>query len=449
MLINRFFAKPSISGVVLCAVLLFQLVLGGCSSSSTTEPTTTTDNGPWAPNTQTYNVTYTPETILFDSTAVLAIRSSDTTIAPASNDNEDDTTNIVYHFDASSDKAQQIQEGSILLLYGQSIRRVLSVETSGDEIVVATTEANLNDAVQDGDIAWDYGFDFNPNSKILHPSIVMPQTGKRVPMIPTSDGFKISFPVGDYKGTIEMKLQNTNAAVTVELDKSIGKANAKLMAVGTIERFRSKSDMHYQNKELKQYHYSNPGVKGDLTLSAEIAASGNDYLPGVDLPVVLLEVPYLVGPILVQLKVSCRFVIQCVVPLDGSANLSSRFTYNSDLGFKYEGSDVEASGQIGTIKMEKNKTDVAASGDIGVNFGIDMPKISVDIMHKSVVAYAMTGVLINGDFTFNPACARAQGAYVGAVGYSLSFLGLVDIAKGSKTLFQQQSVFKKVGNCPN
>ncbi len=189
-------------------------------------------------------------------------------------------------------------------------------------------------------------------------------------------------------------------------------------------------------------------MQADLTLNATVAGSGNDLLGGIELPVVLLEVPYLVGPILVEMKVSALFVINNYVPYDGSAQLETHFTYNSNLGFHFDGTQITGSGQIGNWNMTKNMDNIGASGAIDVNFGLNFPKLELDIMHKLVVPYAQTGILTGGSYTFTPPCKEVAGAYVGSVGADLSFFGLGPSYKWSKELWNQADTFVKSGNCP-
>lgn len=415
------------------------ILLSGCSSSN--QPVTT-NSGPWNPNTQTYQVTYSPNTVLVDSvTAATAIHSADTAFDP----NDSTVEYLVYHFDPSSTVAQNLAAGQVLLIYGQSIRHVDSVGSNGSETLAYTSDAALTDAIQSGNISWDYGFDYGSND--LHPSIVMPKNGQVIPMEQMSGNtFQKSFTAGSYSGTIQMTLAGQNAQVSITLQKG---TSAKLTCNGTIGRFRQQTNLTIGSNQLQSLSHKDQGMNADLTLNATVAGSGYDPLKAFELPVVLLEVPYMVGPILVEMKVSATFVISAVVPVDGSAQLETHFTYNSDVGFQFNGTQVTANGQIGNWNMTKNKDDIGASGGIGVNFGLDFPKLEVDIMHKAVVPYAQTGILTGGNFTFTPPCKEIAGAYVGSVGCDLSFFGVgPSIKLFSKELWNQQDTFVKSGNCP-
>jgi len=148
------------------------------------------------------------------------------------------------------------------------------------------------------------------------------------------------------------------------------------------------------------------------------------------------------------MKASAVFVINNYVPFDGSAQLETHFTYTSDLGFQFDGTQISANGQIGNWNMIKNKDAIGASGGIGVNFGLNFPKFSLDIMHKAIVPYVQAGVLTGGNYTFTPPCKEVSAAFVGSVGSDFSFFGLGPAYKWKKVLWSVADTFDKVGNCP-
>ena len=423
----------------LSAILGLAFLLSTCSSSN--QPTTTTTSGPWNPNTQTYQVTYGPNTVLVDSiTAATTIHSADTSYDPT-----DPTIEyLVYHFDPSSPIAQNLATDQILLIYGQSVRHVDSIGSNGSETLAYTSDAALTDAIESGTISWDYGFDYNAN--VLHPSVMMPN-GRYLPMkLLSGNTFQITYgPIGSYTATFQMTLAGENAQVAITLQKA---GNAKLTCNGTIGHFRQQTDMSIASHQLQSFHHKDQGMTADLTLNATLAGSGDDLLGGINVPVVLLEVPYLVGPILVEMKVVVEFVINISVPADGSASLETHFTYNSDVGCQFDGTQFSANGQIGNWNMTKNKDLIGASGGVAVNFGLDFPKLELDIMHKTIVPYAETGILTSASYTSFPACKMVQGAFVGAVGCDLSFFGIGPTIKlWKKTLWSVADTFVKSGNC--
>jgi hypothetical protein len=155
----------------------------------------------------------------------------------------------------------------------------------------------------------------------------------------------------------------------------------------------------------------------------------------------------MVGPILVMINVKVLFVVNCVVPMDGSAQVDVKFTYNSTAGIKYDGTEVSADASMGDQSMDKNVAQTGASSAIGVNFGLAFPRLEIGIFDEVIVPYIQTAFLIGGDYTFGThPCQQAKSQFIGACGVDFSFLGFEYSA--NKTLWQKEKVLLKSGDCP-
>jgi len=147
--------------------------------------------------------------------------------------------------------------------------------------------------------------------------------------------------------------------------------------------------------------------------------------------------------VFINLKV--LFVINCVVPVDGSSQVEVKFEYNSTTGIKYNGTEVSADASIGDQSMDKNKAQTGASSAIGVNFGLAFPRLEIGVFDELIVPWIQTAFLIGGDYTFTPACQQAKSQFIGACGFDLSFLGFGYSAK--KTLWQEEKILLQSGDC--
>jgi hypothetical protein len=63
------------------------------------------------------------------------------------------------------------------------------------------------------------------------------------------------------------------------------------------------------------------------------------------------------------------------------------------------------------------------------------------------VPWIQTAFLIGGDFTFTPPWQQAKCMYIGACSFDISFLGFKYSA--NKTLWQEEKVLLKAGECPD
>ena len=401
----------------------------GCSSD---DESTKTSYDYFGESTGSFDVTFTDQTVYFDSTELKDIISIDTVAH-------------IYRFRQASSKAQEIQKGKILLIYGKLLRKVEKVTISGNEIIVETVDATLNEAISDGTIEWESYCGFAPEN------LVGIEMGKKVysPTFQSNDTASFEIELNNITYVISMKLNNSSAYVKLSASKKIADAiNATFTAEGTVSAFSSYNKIRYSNSELMEYRNENRNLSGDLTLSLAAVASGTDNI-NYELPFVILQVPYMVGPIPVFIRVKLQFVVNAVVPnLAASANASIKFTYNgTQTGFVIDKENVVPKPQmkIGKYTISKNKAEVGAPSAIGVNFGIGFPRLELGIFDKVAVPWIQTAFLIGVDYTSFPACRQTKASYIGACGYNFTFLGFKH--SGTKTLWQLDTIIDKFGNC--
>lgn len=402
------------------AILIFSFV--SCSDNST-NPGTQPES-----ESTIFDVTFTENTVYIDSNDV-------------KNLNRIDTADYTYYFKNTEPKIQALQKDDILLIHGIALRRVIAITQQGNEIMVKTAHANLNEAIKNGKISWNKEINFR---KDLVPQVLM-KGRTETPRI-TADGFDFEFKYGDFDYHIIFNLSDTKADVTFEITKEIAKQiKAKFTAKGTIESFHSKTEMEYKNQELKQFGQKNNDMKGDITLNLTAAGSGRDNIT-FDFPVVFLKYPVMVGPIPVFINIKVLFVMNCLVPVDGSTQVEVKFEYNSTTGIKYDGFDVSADASMGEYKMDKLKAQTGASSAVAANFGLAFPRLEIGIFDDVIVPWIQTAFLIGGDYTFTPPCQQARSQFIGTCGINLSALGFSYSV--NKTLWQQEKVLLKSGNCP-
>ncbi len=385
----------------------------------------------WNEDSFTYDVEFDPETVVVDEGHAGLLTNAD-------------AENHVYTFDAAGVQAAGLDftVGSPLFIYGVAARRISAVRTEGPNLIVETEYATLPEVIKNGTIAWDYGVEFTPD-KIQ--SVEAPGKG----LIYPKDGTPIEFSmkIGDYTYEIKATLDGmvTNVEFTVSKDL-VGSAGAKLVAKGTVQRFRSKNTIEIEDSKLTHFGHEVNGMRGDMTLDLVVAASGQDFI-NLEFPVTIMRIPFLVGGIPVLVDIKIQFVINASVPADGSARVSTTFGYDSDLGFSCDGVKVTAGGTLGSLEFSNDGThQTGASSAISANFGVGFPRVSLNILGESVVLWAQTAFLVGGSYTFYPACQTADAEFLGAAGYNLGFFGL-DLLSGKKTFFDQKKKLLRSGQC--
>ncbi len=376
-----------------------------------------------------YDVTLTDNTVFIDSLAVQSLIHMD-------------TAEHVYYFDSSEPKIADLKVNDILLVYGIALRRVTAIENEGDEIRVETAYASLNQAIREGEISWNKEIKFSDG---VQPVVLM--NGKNIVSKSTgTDDFEFEFSYGEFSYRIKFAFTDEKADVEFEITKDlVSPITAKFRATGSIGNFNSSTEMTFADSKLTKFGQKNTDITGDLTLNLTVAGSGRDDIT-FDFPVVLLKYPVMVGPIPVVISLKVLFVINCVVPVDGSAQVEVKFDYKSTTGFKYDGTTVSADASMGDQSMNKNIAQTGAASAIGVNFGLAFPRIEIGAFGEVLVPWIQTAFLIGGDYTFTPACQQAKSQFIGACGFDFSLAGFG--YNGKKTLWQEEKVLLKSGDCP-
>lgn len=411
------------SNLILISLFLFSLFLTSCEKDDSPEPQ------PSGNESTVYDVTLTDNTVYIDSIEVNQLI-------------EIDTANHIYYFEGADPEILNLEKGDILLLHGIALRKVFSVSTEGNTTRIETEYATLNEAILDGEISWNREIDFNEG---VVPEVVM--NGKNIKLkSATEDGYEFEFTYGKFKYRIKFVFSDKRADLEFEITKELVKpVNAKFKVTGFIENFYSKTEMKFENSKLTQFGQKNSNIKGELSLNLIVAGSGRDEVV-FELPVILLKFPTTVGAIPVDINLKVLFLMNCVVPVDGSSRVEVTFSYNSTTGVKYDGTNVTADASIGDHNMDKKTAETGASSAIGANFGLAFPRLEIAAFDESVVPWIHTAFLIGGDYTFTPPCQQARSQFIGACGIDFSFLGLKYSVK--KTLWQEEKILLRAGECP-
>ncbi len=423
--------KEDYDAAVPAGQVAFQTPAAGPAAEKGTPVNLTVSLGPKA-DTVTYDVTYAPKTVVVDEAHLGLMTGSD-------------PENHVYTFDAGGAAAAglPLEVGRPLIIHGVAARRISAVTANGGSVTVETEYMTLNEAITDGTVAWDYGVEFTPE-KIA--AIEIPGQGRVVPKAATPVEF--SFDIGAYHYEINCTLDNTVATYDFVITKGIvGTAQAKLEATGKIDRFRSKDSITFAGGEPQEFGHELDAMRGDLTVSLTVAASGNDAV-NLEIPATIMYIPFMVGPVPVELKVKVQFVVNATVPLGASARVSSKFSYDSTLGFTFDGAGATAAASVGTVNFGDSTHETGAPSHIAANFGLGFPRVEVDIFKESIVPWAQTAFLVGGTYTFQPACQTADAMFIGAAGYELGLFGWVQLASGKITLFQEKKPLLRSGDCP-
>jgi PKD repeat protein len=331
--------------------------------------------------------------------------------------------------------------GDPIILAGIEIGRITRAEEDETGLYIETEQVPLNEVFPDADIAWDYGVEFTPD---IVKSIEIPGVGEYP--IKAGTPISVTFEQGEFKYELTATLNVDSADFDFVVTKGIGAGvKGKFTAKGQISRFRNKNQISIADGTVQQFNHQLNGIKGTSTLDLTVAASGGDAID-FKIPVPIMKVPFVVGYIPAVLSIGAQFVVNAAVPLDGSARVGTTFTFDSDLGFNFNGTTVEAGGRAGNATFGDSTHQTGASSAISANFGVGYPRVSMSIAGGTLVGWAQTAFLVGGAYTFLPACQTADASFIGSAGYDLGIHGF-ELASGSKKLFEQKKELLRAGQC--
>ena len=343
--------------------------------------------------------------------------------------------------DGVAERGLDISIGQPLVLAGFEIGRITVVDEDNTGIYIETEEIPLNEVFPNAQISWDRGIEFTPD---VVKSIEIDGVGSFP--VKQNTPIEINFEQGEYKYELKVNLGVTTADFDFAVSKTLaGAVKGKFTAKGQIVRFRSKNQISIQDGQLASFGHELNGMRGTADLKLIVAASGGDAVD-FKLPVPIMKIPFVIGYIPATLNIGAQFVVNAAVPLDGSAQVGTTFNFDSDLGFTFNGTSVEAGGRIGDVNIADGTHMTGASTAISANFGIGYPRVSLDIAGGTLVPWAQTAFLVGDAYTFTPPCQSADAQFIGAAGYNLGVLGF-DLASGSVKLFEQKKKLLRAGQC--
>jgi len=328
-----------------------------------------------------YDVTYTPETVLFSANAV------------ASSLKKVSADAVTYTFDASSSDAKKLHAGSVMLLSDLALARVTSVTPTGDLLVVQTEPAALTDAIANGHIESTKKVDF----AALQSAYIKPPEGFW-PHVPTvyaetggtpfsSTGLKFSMKIDPFSYSISF----TPAAGQVNIEMSISdmSANLSFKATGYVKNYDSVMNIAISNQKVTNLDFDNSGLDCDLTITWSAASAVAGPMNKISSWTELLKsypglknfaatIPFAIGPIPFTLKFTSGIIFTPAFTskntlMTGSINVH----YSGSAGFTVDRGATQSTGTITQPDQKGPLSQILSLGPIGFTVGLEFPRIEL------------------------------------------------------------------------
>ncbi len=389
----------------------------------------------------TYDVTYTPDTVVID----------DATIDSALLSISDDQTEI--RFDASASQVSQLQSGQVLLLAGTALRKVQSVSTVGNEIVVMTEGATLDEAIQEGDIGWDYQADWDALPLEVYMAAQFgtedapllfadargfdPLTGQATPQA------EVSYE-GEIRGwDVTLKLTpGTRLDIELTAKRKVGSAQATINGTGWVNSFQQTTFLTYEQSTPTRMTVETTGMEGEFEITWGAASPGIESLTQVvqfSIPA-QIPIPLRVGPLPISLRVKAELQIVPELRVDQASSVGSfKVSYNSDQGFQINNNTPAPSGSLGQHNIGITDDTVSAGfGAVGLGVGVEFPRVEL-VFFNTPLAFITLKTYSYGLYIPDPPCQRGGTNFLSVAGYRLAFLGFT-LSEGQTELWREDFV---------
>lgn len=353
-----------------------------------------------------------------------------------------------YQLDA--DAAASVEPGSVLLVPGTALRRVVDVRDQGGTVEVTTEFAALTDAFDEADISWDvalpvderYQTDPDATSAAFDQPVGMGVTladgttrqvawsraeGADLPLQWTysENGFTYVFALG-------VGAEHMDVRVQVTRDVGGGVALA-YVAEGQVRMPRSSGDIQIREGELSAASIQQRGLEGDVELTMSAAGAGKAPID-FEMPGIWFKYIVPIGPIPLTIDINARIIGDVEIPAEASAQGEARYTFGGDMGFELTDGSVEAAVRMPDMGLVPQPADSAAmfGNYVNAEFGLAFPHMSVSLFDQGIVPRIFPGMILGSRLQWGPLCKSAYVNLVVQGSYDFKILG-VNLLSGDTT----------------
>ncbi len=368
-----------------------------------------------------------------------------------------DTASQIYTFKSEAFDTKP-KAGQTILVAGEIMRKVVSVQEKSGVYEIQTTDAALTDIIRNGELSWEITPEWDQISGIAidgQPDISFENLRRRGPI-------KVSYTQGNIEHTMEIEPTLENGKINAcrfafTMAQLVdGKPAMAFTAEGTVKLPTQKTNITVKDGKLQDFKADNKGMTADVKLSINSAGGQSGAhslkLPNVALKIPIRYIPTPSGPVPLPIPVDIEIGIQFVTQLSvtnpmSSAQSSSEVSLSADAGFEYKGTSVETSGSIANENFKSGTFDSASyiGFPVDIQFGVAFPRVSLNIAGQEV-AYVHTGFTTGSSLSWGPLCKKGYVKMLVEGGYELKALG-VTLLSDKKTFVERTREAKGEG-CP-
>jgi hypothetical protein len=323
-----------------------------------------------------FEVTYQPETVVIDPATT---KKSFEGIS---------ADGAILVFNTSAPAITGLKAGSVLLLQGVALKKVVAVETEGDSIIVATKPATLTDAIQDGHIhfeapiTFDAGPVHNASARSIAGMLLSPASMLATPPLtvatvaaPPGSGSE-----GDWKFTSKATNEGGNLNLDVNIKGELEGENVDVTAKGHVQSFGLMTDIEISHGVVEQFKYVAKNLRGDVKVDFVATKKGDGMIKGLEVKLPgAFEIPLVIGGFPFALSIGETVIVKPA--LSGKNQVAEghfNIKYGGGQGFSVSGPGMAAEGE------PENESEITGSSSLGIApfayiLAMGMPRIELTL----------------------------------------------------------------------
>jgi hypothetical protein len=360
----------------------------------------------------------------------------------------------ILRFDKATAAVTALRPGQVVAFESVGIARIDAVHEEGDELVVTTSGATLDEFISDGVLAFDAPIRFDQlpaeayTTAMAHEGYQLASAGDLTPGVSA----ELAAATVDlvYKGKIrdfDVEWKLTPSAEKIDFELKVSRSNVAVTAKGHVTSFQQGTRLEYEDGEATLIESSVNGIRGEAEITwaaTQVKDPRDTIVEKLNLPLAV-PFPIQIGPVPMTLtfKAAVRIVPAFEHTENGSSGGSFKLSYDSDHGF-----EAKQEGLISPVSRVKafladlgsKETVTAGLGPTGFAVGVEFPRIELALGHPATFGLFKTYAFItldqymNGQFTPGttltadiPPCQRADIKVSAVAGYNFDVLGMVQV----------------------
>ena len=342
---------------------------------------------------------------------------------------DEETHTFTFRADILEDAGVSFEEGEILLLANTALRKISSVNHSGDEIILETEFASINEAFRNLEVNHAQKLDFRET--VSAEKLMLEYDGHLLP--PTSVGkagdTSWEYELGDVtvEGTLETSEDEATIVLLVKYET--GGATGGMKASLNISGFENNTAFTVTDHETESFEFKNSGLQGRIDMEF-VMAGGGDSEVNWEPPMPALVIPFTVGVIPLRFRIGPHFVFATQLQANATAQFESSFNFSGDLGVEVEGTNFTPvlDGGISNPGADAAEGNAAGFGGLSAGqFGIALPKVSLSAFGEAIVPRLSQEFYVGASYRF-PTCTRLFSRYEINAGVDMKMFGLLDLS---------------------